>query len=82
MTQLMTVSAASAAGADATEASAPWPRPVYAWSVVAILLLVSICSYLDRQIISLVVEDIKHDLGCRTSRSVCCRGRRLDSSTP
>jgi MFS family permease len=63
MTQLTTLSAATAAGADATEASAPWPRPAYAWAVVAILLLVSICSYLDRQIISLVVEDIKHDLG-------------------
>lgn len=45
----------------ATEA--PWPNQVYAWYVVVILYIAAIISFVDRQIIALVVEDIKIDLG-------------------
>ena len=41
----------------------PWPRQGYAWYVVAILFVCSVFSFLDRQIIALMVEDIKLDLG-------------------
>ncbi|MFN3233286.1 MAG: spinster family MFS transporter [Alphaproteobacteria bacterium] len=54
-------SSASTDGAAATEP--PWPNIRYAWFVVFILYIASIFSFLDRQIISLMVEDIKIDLG-------------------
>jgi MFS family permease len=40
-----------------------WPNPAYAWYVVAILFAASIVSFLDRQIIAIMVSDIKADLG-------------------
>ncbi len=40
-----------------------YPRPAYAWYVVGVLLIVGITSYLDRYIVSLLVEPIKADLG-------------------
>ncbi len=51
----------SAPGSGASEP--PWPNIRYAWFVVFILYIASIFSFLDRQIISLMVEDIKVDLG-------------------
>jgi MFS family permease len=47
----------------APRVDAPWPNPVYAWYVVIVLFLAAIVSFVDRQIIALVVEDIKADLG-------------------
>jgi len=41
----------------------PWPTPAYAWYVVTILFVASIVSFLDRQIIAIMVSDIKADLG-------------------
>ena len=43
-------------------AGPPWPNPRYAWYVVIILFVASIFSFLDRQILSLLVEEIKRDL--------------------
>ncbi len=40
-----------------------WPSPAYAWYVVIILFIASIVSFLDRQIIAIMVSDIKADLG-------------------
>jgi MFS family permease len=40
-----------------------YPRPVYAWSVVAILIGAAILSYTDRQVLSLLVDPIRHNLG-------------------
>lgn len=48
---------------SAKDDSAPWPRQGYAWYVVFILFICSIFSFLDRQIIALMVDDIKLDLG-------------------
>ena len=42
---------------------AAWPSPGYAWYVVIVLFLCSIFSFLDRQILSLLVEEIRRDLG-------------------
>jgi len=43
--------------------SVPLPSPLRAWLVVAILSLAGIVSYIDRQILNLLVEPIKADLG-------------------
>ncbi|MEZ5457971.1 MAG: MFS transporter [Steroidobacteraceae bacterium] len=43
--------------------SAPWPEPRRAWTVVAILLLANAVSFVDRQVINLLTEALKQDLG-------------------
>ncbi len=43
-------------------ADPPYPNPAYAWYVVGVLLLAYIFSFIDRQIISLLVTPIKKDL--------------------
>jgi MFS family permease len=43
-------------------ASRPYPSPVYAWYVVVVLFLAYVVSFLDRQILSLLIEPIKRDL--------------------
>ena len=40
----------------------PYPSPAYAWYVVVILFIAFTVSYIDRQIISLLVDPIKADL--------------------
>jgi len=40
----------------------PWPSAAYGWYVVAILCLCNMIAFVDRQIINLLVEDIKADL--------------------
>lgn len=40
----------------------PWPSAAYGWYVVAILCLCNMVAFVDRQIINLLVEDIKVDL--------------------
>lgn len=39
----------------------PYPAPRYAWYVVGVLMLAYVSSYIDRQILSLLVEPLKHD---------------------
>lgn len=46
-----------------TAAETPWPKSGYAWYVVAILYLAAVISFIDRQIIALMVDDIRADLG-------------------
>lgn len=41
----------------------PWPNPVYSWFVVGVLMLAYTNSFIDRQILSLLVEPIRADLG-------------------
>jgi MFS family permease len=43
--------------------SAPWPSPLRAWIVVALLMVAYTSSFIDRQIMSLLVEPIRADLG-------------------
>lgn len=49
-------------GARAAAATAPYPPANYAWFVVFVLQLVYAIAYLDRQILSLLVEPIRADL--------------------
>ncbi|WP_082594785.1 spinster family MFS transporter [Sphingomonas sp. Root710] len=56
--------ASGSAAAPRTEPGADMPyRPVAAWCSVGILLVFSLFSFLDRQIIALLVDPIKADLG-------------------
>ncbi len=45
-----------------------YPRPAYAWYVVVVLTIAYVVSFLDRQILALLVEPIKHDLGISDTR--------------
>src|ERR1700704_1044423 len=45
------------------EDDAGYPRRSYAWTVVAILVATAILSYTDRQVLSLLVDPIRADLG-------------------
>jgi MFS family permease len=45
------------------EGPAGYPPPAYAWYVVTVLLVLYVGSFLDRTVISLIVEPIKADLG-------------------
>lgn len=42
---------------------ADYPRRSYAWTVVAILIATAVLSYTDRQVLSLLVDPIRADLG-------------------
>jgi MFS family permease len=46
-----------------TPADSPWPDASYAWFVVVILALANAVSFVDRLILSLLVPEIKADLG-------------------
>ncbi len=49
-------------GSDVTFATTPRASP-YSWYVVAILFLVSVFNFMDRQLLSILLEPIKADLG-------------------
>jgi MFS family permease len=40
----------------------PWVKPLYAWFVVIVLTLAYTCSFIDRQILTLLIEPIRRDL--------------------
>ena len=40
----------------------PWPSEIYAWYVVVVLTLAYTCSFIDRQILTLLIEPIRRDL--------------------
>jgi MFS family permease len=46
----------------AEAAGQPWPRPAYAWYVVVVLMLAYTNSFIDRQILTLLIEPIRRDL--------------------
>ncbi|MFZ4381046.1 MAG: MFS transporter [Sandarakinorhabdus sp.] len=46
-----------------TASAAPWPSPTRGWLVVALLFLAAILAYTDRQVLSLLVDPIRADLG-------------------
>ncbi|MGH0032699.1 MAG: spinster family MFS transporter [Myxococcota bacterium] len=48
---------------DAPEAPGPAPSPGYSRYVLFVLVLVYVLNFLDRQIITILAEDIKRDLG-------------------
>ena len=59
----------SPASAQSNSPSIPYPSERYAWYVVIILMIVYVFSFVDRQILSLLVDPIKADLGFQILRS-------------
>ena len=51
-----------------------YPDPGYAWYVVVILTIAYVFSFLDRQILSLLVEPIKADLGISDTQMSLLQG--------
>ena len=47
---------------DAETAATPWPSPVRAWYAVGIFALALTINFLDRGILNLLIEPVKHDL--------------------
>lgn len=47
----------------AAEDAADYPRRSYAWFVVAILIATAVVSYTDRQVLSLLIDPVRRDLG-------------------
>ena len=45
-----------------TRTDAPWPPRAYSWYVVGVLSLAYTVSFIDRQVLNVVVEPIRHDL--------------------
>lgn len=54
---------AEATTADKTAGAKPYPNQIYAWYVVAVLVVAYTFSFIDRQILSLLVQPMKRDLG-------------------
>ncbi len=40
-----------------------YPHPAYAWAVVGVLVLAALVAYIDRQVVAIVVDPMKADLG-------------------
>jgi len=60
---------------QATETTqAKYPDPGYAWYVVVILTIAYVFSFLDRQILSLLVEPIRADLGISDTQMSLLQG--------
>ncbi|MFM9828022.1 MAG: spinster family MFS transporter [Sphingomonas sp.] len=55
----------AATGATPDTAQPPAQAPAYAWYVLAILFCIYVLNFVDRQIISILAEDIKRDLHLR-----------------
>jgi len=53
----------SPASAESNSTSIPYPSERYAWYVVIILMIIYVFSFVDRQILSLLVDPIEADLG-------------------
>jgi len=49
--------------AERSAVQEPYPKPLYAWSVVILLLLIYTHSFIDRQIMALLAAPIQADLG-------------------
>jgi MFS family permease len=47
---------------ESSPAEAPYPAPRYAWYVVGVLTLVYVFSFIDRQILNLLVREVRRDL--------------------
>ena len=59
----------------------PYPSSGQAWYLVFVLMLFYIFSFIDRQIISLLVEPIKRDLQVTDTQIGLLQGWRSRSST-
>jgi MFS family permease len=68
------VSEASTAPGAAPAAEAPWPSPARAWWGVAVLTFAYVVSFVDRTILSLLIEPIKVDLQLNDTQIALVQG--------
>ena len=52
----------------------PWPAPREAWYAVAVLMVAYLFSYVDRQILSMLVGPIRADLGLSDTQVTLLHG--------
>ena len=48
---------------EASPRNPPYPNRAYAWFVVAVLIVAALVAYVDRQVVAIVVDPMKEDLG-------------------
>lgn len=53
----------SAEHVESPDAAPPFPNRRYAWFVVVVLIIASLVAFIDRQVVAIVVEPMKNDLG-------------------
>ncbi|MGI9309581.1 MAG: MFS transporter [Gammaproteobacteria bacterium] len=58
----MTIVNENDSGADNSEGAMSYPKPSYAWYVVVLMMCFYVLSFMDRQIIAVLIEPIKADL--------------------
>ena len=56
---------------DSSPAGETWPAPARAWAMVMLLVAAYAIAFVDRQILTLLVEPVKRDLGSPTPSSAC-----------
>jgi len=56
----------------ASPTTAPAPGTRYAWYVVGVLLLLNVSSFIDRQVMALLLTPIKADLGLTDKVYILC----------
>ena len=66
----------------ATNVEAPYPPLKYAWYVVGVLTFVYIFSFIDRQILNLLVGPIRRDLGISDTQMSLLMGFGFRSFIP
>jgi MFS family permease len=70
----MPTNEARALNGRAAEDPDPWPSPLAAWWAVAVFGIAAILSYTDRQILSLLVDPIRADLGVSDTQMSLLQG--------
>ena len=51
------------AEASVASSEAPYPKPAYAWLVVVVLIFAALIAFIDRQVVAIIVDPMKEDLG-------------------
>ena len=62
--------------------NALYPSRIRAWFTVSILMLAYVLSFVDRQILNLLVGPIRHDMDISDTQMSLLMGSRLRFSTP
>ena len=65
----------------ALQSDAPhqWARPAAGWYIVVVLTLAYTCSFIDRQLLTLLIEPIRHDLEITDTQTLMMRAHGWDA---
>ena len=59
---------------DVSNSKSDWPNPKYGWYITIVLLIAFTFSYVDRQVLNLLVEPIRADLGLSDTKMSFLQG--------